>query len=395
VSERLPRQFWFLWLALVVNRTGKMVVPFLTLFLTRERGLGAFEVGLILAMNGVGYLLAGLMSGPMAERLGRKGLMIFALSLSACVLALFTVVEHPLLLALLALALSSVGGMYGPAANALVGDNVPPSQRYRAFALLHWAANLGFAVAPVVAGLLAELSYLWLFVGEALITLGCALLVAVTVEDRPQPQAPAAQASAEAPQSGSPMADRGFLAYCVLATGLGIVFAQVDVALPLYLGQAGIGEAEYGRIIGMNGLMIVFVQPLMSRVVPKLPAALTLVAGPLLTGIGFGMHGLGLDWRIQVAAVAVWSLGEVIWSPISQAIVSNFAGSGDRVRYYGAYNVFVGISVLAGPVLGAAALGLLGAWFWPVCVAVGAAVALGFLGLGVSERVYDRPQVST
>lgn len=76
----------------------------------------------------------------------------------------------------------------------MMADIVRPEDRVRAFALNYWAINLGFAVSATAAGVIAEYSYLAGFLGEAALTLTCAVLVYVKLpESRPEggPGAPA------------------------------------------------------------------------------------------------------------------------------------------------------------------------------------------------------------
>ena len=83
-------------------------------------------------------------------------------------------------------ALGFFGEMYRPSVNAAIGDLVPAADRTRAFGFLYWAINLGFSIAPVLAGLMASKSYTALFVGDAATTLLFALIVWARVpETRP------------------------------------------------------------------------------------------------------------------------------------------------------------------------------------------------------------------
>src|SRR5207247_8576714 len=57
--------------------------------------------------------------------------------------------------------------LYRPASSALLADLVPAGERVTAFAAYRMALNAGFAFGPATAGLLAQKSFLWLFVGDA------------------------------------------------------------------------------------------------------------------------------------------------------------------------------------------------------------------------------------
>ncbi len=59
------------------------------------------------------------------------------------------------LLALLTFTQGLLTDLYRPAVSAAIADLVPPEERPRAYGYLYWAINLGFAIAAVVAGLIA------------------------------------------------------------------------------------------------------------------------------------------------------------------------------------------------------------------------------------------------
>src|SRR6266851_1796378 len=80
----LPGVFWTMWWGLIVNRLASFVIAFLSLYLVRERGLGPAEAGRILALYGVGFTIAGPLSGLFADRIGRRATMVAGLVLGAC-----------------------------------------------------------------------------------------------------------------------------------------------------------------------------------------------------------------------------------------------------------------------------------------------------------------------
>ncbi|HEY1049567.1 MAG TPA: hypothetical protein VGE39_07420, partial [Prosthecobacter sp.] len=67
----LPRPFWVLVGATFVNRFGIFVVPFLTLFITRN-GNTAAQAGWAAASYSLGGFVAAYIGGWMADRLGRN-----------------------------------------------------------------------------------------------------------------------------------------------------------------------------------------------------------------------------------------------------------------------------------------------------------------------------------
>src|SRR5262249_37407018 len=75
----LPRAFWILFAGTVVNRTGSFVLLFLVVYLIRVRGFSIAEAGAVAALWGVGVAIVGPMGGFVADRIGRRATMMFAL----------------------------------------------------------------------------------------------------------------------------------------------------------------------------------------------------------------------------------------------------------------------------------------------------------------------------
>ena len=69
---RLGRGFWVLCAGAFINRAGTMVVPFMTLYLVSARGFSIVVAGEMLAGFGGGAVVAPLIGGALADRVGRR-----------------------------------------------------------------------------------------------------------------------------------------------------------------------------------------------------------------------------------------------------------------------------------------------------------------------------------
>lgn len=68
----LPRHFWYIWTALLLNRAGGFVVITLTLYLTTQRGLAESQAGVVVGMFGAGGAVGVLLTGPRREAAARQ-----------------------------------------------------------------------------------------------------------------------------------------------------------------------------------------------------------------------------------------------------------------------------------------------------------------------------------
>ncbi|RDG31429.1 MFS transporter, partial [Streptomyces corynorhini] len=183
----LPRAFWWLWLSTLVNRLGAFVATFMALYLTLDQGYSASYAGLVASLHGLGGVVSSLGAGVLTDRLGRRPTLLIAQSSTAASVALLGFMREPVAIAAVAFLVGMASSASRPAVQAMMADIVKPEDRVRAFSLNYWAINLGFAVSSAGAGFIAQYSYLAGFLGEAAMTLACAVLIFLKLpETRPE-----------------------------------------------------------------------------------------------------------------------------------------------------------------------------------------------------------------
>jgi MFS family permease len=381
----LPAVFWWLWAGGLVNSLASFLLAFLALFLT-ARGFSLEQAGLVVALFGAGNVVAGPVAGAFADRVGRRPTMLVALWASAAVTALLGALSSPLAIGAAVLLIGLIANGYRPAAAAVVADVVPAADRARAFGLLYWAANLGMAVSAAAGGLLATLGWTTLFLVDAATSFLFGFVVWRRIPES-RPQAPPAAAGPPSRGYGTVLADRVYLVFLGLQLALMLAFLQFMVALPVDMARHGFGPATYGRVIAVNGVLIVLLQPLVARQLARFDPGRVLAAGSALVGLGYGGYALaGSAWEFA-AATAVWSLGEIFVLPVAATLVAALSPPDLRGRYQGLYSLTFGAAMFASPILGAAALERLGPGaLWSACLGLSLLVALGHLAAGGARR---------
>ena len=63
-------EVWYLAMVLLINRAGAMVIPFLTIYLTSQRGFSLGEAGWIMSMFGLGSVFGSYIGGWITDRFG-------------------------------------------------------------------------------------------------------------------------------------------------------------------------------------------------------------------------------------------------------------------------------------------------------------------------------------
>ncbi|MTE19687.1 MFS transporter [Streptomyces sp. TRM43335] len=380
----LPRTFWWLWTSTLVNRLGAFVATFLAMYLTVERGYSATYAGLVAALHGLGGVVSSVGAGVLTDRLGRRPTLLLAQLGTSVSVAALGFVEHPAAIAALAFAVGAASNASRPAVQAVIADVVPPEDRVRAFSLNYWAINLGFAVSASAAGLIAEHGYLLLFLGEAAMTLVCAVLVFVRIpESRPErPGSSGRQDDPDRVSMATVLRDGPFMAVVGLSFLVSTLFMQAYVALPVDMAGKGLSSSDYGLAIAVNGVLIVALQLPVTRFIEHRDPTRLLVFSSLLTGIGFGLTAFAGSVGAYALVICVWTLGEMVNAPTQTGLVTRLAPAHGRGRYQGMYTMSWSVAALVAPLAGGTVIDRWGSGtLWALTAVVGAVSAVGYLAL--------------
>ncbi|MFI1796928.1 MDR family MFS transporter [Streptomyces sp. NPDC020379] len=380
----LPREFWWLWTSTLVNRLGAFVSVFLALYLTVDRGYSASYAGLVAALHGLGSVVSSIGGGVMTDRLGRRPTLLIAQTSTAVSVAALGFAQSPVAIAAVAFVVGMASNASRPAVQAMMADIVAPEDRVRAFALNYWAINLGFAISSAAAGFIAQYSYLAGFLGEAVMTLVCAVLVFVKLPES-RPATPAAATGEEGPavSMGTVLRDGRYMSVVGLSFLLALIFLQSSVALPVAMAKDGFSTTDYGMAIAVNGILIVALQIPVTRFIEHRDPGRLLVISALLGGYGFGLTAFaGGSLAAYVLTVCVWSLAEIVNSPTQMGLVVRLSPVHGRGRYQGVYALSWSGAALVAPLAGGTVLDHYGAdALWAGCAVVGTVAGAGYWAL--------------
>jgi MFS family permease len=386
IYASLPPAYWTIWLGTLVNRVGGFVVPFLALYITRQRHESEAAAGVVVALYGAGNIIASLVGGTLADRVGRRATMLISLfGGSLAMLAIGFARSLPELGAA-TFFMGWVAEMYRPAVSAMIADVVPPEDRGRAFAYLYWVINLGYAIAPALAGLIANYSYLAIFLIDASTTFVFGAVVLLRVPETRPAEAAAAAQRGDGPGLVHVLRDRTFMIFVLLSVGTATVMLQNNVALPIDMARHGISSSAYGALVSINGWMIVFLQPFITRALAHRSRTRVLALSSLCMGVGFGLYGLG-SYAGYAIAIAVWTVGEIANLPTTSLVTAELAPAELRGRYQGVANLSWSVAALISPLIGGVFMrGPGGLALWLSCFALMVVVTVGHVALGPARK---------
>lgn len=394
----LPRRVWLLSAVTLIHRSGTMVLPFLTIYLTAERGMSVRTAGLYLAVYGVGSGLGAVLGGRLAERWGTVRSMQWTLTVAGIAfIALGIARSHWAIGGWLFAASVAAEGFRTPS-SADLGTAVPPEVRPRAFALRRLAINLGMAIGPAAGGLIATIDYRWLFIADGATCLLAAVAVMRWLAPRPEQSldrgdgtraAAVEDRSAGAAQARASLwRDKVFVGVLACAAMMDLAFIQLFGTYPLTLHQDfAYSEVWIGGFLALNTVLIVLFEMVLVHRVAGLRPLYVVALGNLLLAIGFALVPLGSRLGLAVLAMVVITVGEMLTAPMLEGFVASRVPEAALARAMGLMTATFAITFVVAPIVGTAVYGLWGyrtLWLSAACCA--SLAALGYLLVGRSLR---------
>jgi MFS family permease len=356
VINDFPRQFWVLVIASFIDRLGgAMLFPFFTLYLTGKFGINMTQVGLIFALFSISSVAGSMVGGALTDRLGRKGMLLFGLVMSALASVLMGVIDQIEWFFVAVLIVGTLADAGGPAQQALVADLLPDEKRAQGFGILRVVFNLAVVIGPLIGGLLATSSYLLLFVCDAITSLITAVIVYFTLHEtyHPKEHGQGEQSMAQTFAGyGVPLRDKVFVWFLFASALMALVYIQMNTTLAVYLRDVhGVQEQGFSYILALNAAMVVLFQFPLTRWVSRYRPLIIMAAGTILYAIGFAMYGFVSVYFFFLVAMVIVTLGEMLVSPTGQAIVAQLAPEDMRGRYMAVFGFSWVIPFAIGPLL--------------------------------------------
>ena len=336
------------------------VLPYLGLWLVEDRGFSGGRAGLVVGACILANRAGAVLLVSLIHRLGLKSSVVTGY-LGAVVV--FTLLGTGLRLPFPGwLALAALVGlclaMSTTAMKAMVAA-FPAEQRLRGFSYLNMAVNAGSAVGPVIGGQLLDWHAGLPLAAAALHLVALAVALALPGGWRPSPTPPPAGPAAGSGRARRLLPQRALVQFSLLACGTWLAYAQVMDVLPAYLGSA-VNARDLGLVFTLNAVMVVALQVPVSWVSRRVLDRPRGGFGPLWAAAGavlavsvllfaFGRSaGLGL----VLAAMVLFTLSELVWSPLYDAQISERRGALSPLAAYALAGVASGAAESVGAWLG-------------------------------------------
>ncbi len=392
------RRVWLLLFAMLASRFGHgLYYPFSTIHFHNVVGIPLSLIGVGLGSLAAASIISGLVSGPLADRYGRKPMMLASLAGSALTFFAFAFVENFAGY----LAVSVVAGLAGhsmfeAARNAMVADVTPTGRRSRAYGLVRIGGNVGWALGPMVAGLVAASVgsgeiYRTLFLGTSALTVMVMLVLALAVEESlptPKGATPATHGSGKGALRAA-LTDGPFLALLAAAVLLYYVFTQDWQALPIYAKNfLDVPDAQVGLFLAGNGLMVTLLQLPVAYLLDGHSKVAALAVGAALFAASSATLLVTESFLgILVAFAGFFTLAEMVLEVAGATLAAELAPIHRRGTYLALFGCCFGAGYGISPIVAGLLLDArLPHVIWTIQLAAAALGALGLLVLAALRR---------
>lgn len=383
----MPKVVWFLIIGMFINTMGNSFLwPLHTIYMHKHLGQTLTMAGFVLMINAGTGVIGNLLGGYLFDRIGGYKSIMFGIILSMASLLMLTFwhgwPEYIWFVAILGFS----GGIIFPSMYALVGSVWPEGGR-KAFNAIYLAQNLGVAIGPAVAGLVADHNINNIFLAN-LLTYVLFLIVA-GVYYRKMSVAPNVNASVL--KNNKKIKQKApFYAMMIVSIGYmltWVAYVQWTSTISTHVLDLGITLKEYSLLWTMNGALILMTQPLIKPIISRLEHRIKtqMIIGIVIFMASFVVVSYAEDYTMFIVAMVVLTLGEVFIWPAVPTLAGQLAPKGREGFYQGIVNSMATIGRMIGPFAGGILVDVYGiqAMFFVFTLLIALAI--------VPTLLYDRP----
>ncbi|SEN33129.1 Predicted arabinose efflux permease, MFS family [Chitinophaga rupis] len=346
-----------------------MVLPFLTIYLTQHMHMSIAQAGLVVGIFGVGSIFGALLGGRLSDKIGFYPIQFWSLFLNGILFIILGQMQTMLQISICTFVLSMVGDAFRPANAAATAWYSSPENRVRSYSLNRLAVNLGFSIGPAVGGMLAGISYNFLFWADGLTCILAALLMRVFLPPGKIVKGGAAAdtTAQEIPKGPSAYKDVLYLLFAVLVTFFAMGFFQLGSIVPLYFKSAlHLSEFYIGIVLGSNGLTIALLEMILVYKLEGTKPNLTFISrGILLTAMAYLSFNLLPAWGIAAwVYILFFTFSEMFSMPFMNAFWISRSQEHNRGQYAALYTIAYSVAQIVAPSLSAYLVERLGFRDW-------------------------------
>lgn len=346
---------WWLSLVMVVNRSGTMVIPFMTMYLTQHYGVTIGKAGFVMSLFGLGAIVGSLTGGRLVDRIGYYYVQLFALILGGTMFIILGQVHSYTGICISTFILAILNESFRPANTVAIAHYSKEQNRTRSYSLNRLAINFGWAIGGAMGGIIASFNYNLLFWVDGITNLLAACLLYITLSPKRNPATEVKTMEKEVIRN-SAYKDRSYLSFIFLVFLFALCFFQLFTTIPVFFKENfHLSVLFIGMIMALNGLIIALFEMItIFSLEGKRPSLYFISGGVLLVSLAFLLLNLpDVNFgMIAVMSMLILTFGEILAMPFMNAYWIGRSVPNNRGQYAALYSVAWASAQTIGPFAG-------------------------------------------
>ncbi|MCU0470653.1 MAG: MFS transporter [Arcicella sp.] len=350
----LPKSIWLLSIVMFINRSGTMVLPYLTLYMTQKLHFSVTEAGIVMGVYGSGALFGTFLGGRLSDKIGFYSIQFFSLLLAGVMLLVLLQLTTFYEMCVGVFIFTTLGDTFRPANAASIAYYSTPENRTRSYSLNRLAINLGWSIGGGMGGFLAEINYDLLFYTDGITCILAAILLKILLKSPEKPQQTNNTQFAENQNIKSPYTDTIYWFFVLCVVFYTVPFFQLFTLEPLYFRRVyHLPESQIGLLIIFNGILISVLEMIVvHQLEGKYPKAYIIAFGTILTALSFWVFNAYFAVGILWISITFNTIGEMFAMPFMQSFAVERSNEKNRGQYLGMYAMCYSFAQIASPTLG-------------------------------------------
>jgi len=350
----LSRNSWYLCLVMLINRSGTMVIPFMTIYCTQELHFSITQAGIIMMCFGAGSVFGGLIGGKITDKYGFYDVQVGAL-LSGGIMFMILGLQHSFMsIAVLSFILAMCNDAFRPANSTAIAHYSSAENKTRSFSLNRLAVNLGWAFGGALGGFLASINYHLLFWVDGSTNVLAGIVLLILMPRSNFVNANKAKDNNQAPKA-SAYKDKVYIVFIILQFVFALCFFQLFTMQPVfYKEQWNLSEQFIGGLMALGGIMItLFEMVLINNLEGRRHNLQYIAFGVLIVGASFiELNILPALAFTAVLSMVIITLGEMMSMSFMNSFWIARTTDQNRGEYAGLYTMAWSAAQIAAPLLG-------------------------------------------
>lgn len=371
----LSRRIWLLSIVMLINRSGTMVLAFMTLY-CNHLGYSTRQGGYVVAIYGIGSVTGAFIGGRIVDKFGFYYTQFAALFFGGILFITLGQMRNYETICISTFFLSMVNESFRPANAAAIAHYSSAKNRTQSFSLVRLAINIGWGIGVALGGFLASINYNLLFWTDGFTSIAAAVSLLIILPKISLLQQKSDIHSKEV--TGKPVLphrDIAFLKFLLLTVLFATCFFQLFTTVPVYFKEGlRLNEFWIGTIMSVNGILIGIIEMvLVFKLEGKKPYLLLMCYGAIIMGVAYLMLNLPIanGFIIALSSMLVLTVAEMIGMPFMNSYYISLSSDQNRGQYAGMYTMAWSLAQVIGSITGAIiahAFGFFNLWFFVALV---------------------------